>query len=162
MDGASSFDDYRMPDELWELLEPLLPKYPENTKGGRPLSNLRRVADAIFYRLRTGCQWNAIPPELAPGRTAHQFIQEWLEAGVFRLYWQEALASYDDVVALAVRGWCDDQGTSGRPENWDKPYGSFQARNETHLDDRRQWDPSWIGSRWCQCGTRTANYALAG
>jgi hypothetical protein len=31
MDGASSFDDYRMPDELWELLEPFLPKYPAST-----------------------------------------------------------------------------------------------------------------------------------
>jgi putative transposase len=51
MDGASSFDDYRMPDELRELLEPLLPKNPEDTKGGCPRADLRRVADAIFYRL---------------------------------------------------------------------------------------------------------------
>ena len=82
MDGASSFDDYRMPDELWEQLEPFLPKYPESTKGGRPRADLRSVADAIFYRLRTGCQWKSIPRELAPGSTAHQYFQEWLEAGV--------------------------------------------------------------------------------
>ncbi len=67
MDGASSFDDYRMPEELWELLEPFLPKYPESTKGGRPRADLRSVADAIYYRLRTGCRWNGIPRELAPG-----------------------------------------------------------------------------------------------
>jgi putative transposase len=76
MDAASSFDDYRMPNELWELLGPLLPKYPKNTKGGRPRADLRRVADAIFYRLRTGSQWNPIPPELVPGSTAHQYFQE--------------------------------------------------------------------------------------
>jgi putative transposase len=75
MDGASSFDDYRMPDELWELLEPLLLKYPESSKGGRPRADLRSVADAISYRLRTGCQWNAIPKELAPGSTARQYFQ---------------------------------------------------------------------------------------
>jgi putative transposase len=40
--------------------------------------------------LRTGCQWNAIPRELAAGSTAHQYFQEWLEAGVFGLLWQEA------------------------------------------------------------------------
>jgi len=51
MDGASSFDSYRMPDELWELLQPFLPKYPASTKGGLPRADLRRVADAIFYRL---------------------------------------------------------------------------------------------------------------
>ena len=106
MDGASSFDDYRMPDELWEVLEPLLPKYPESSKGGRPRADLRSVADAIFYRLRTGCQWNAIPRELAPGSTAHQYFQEWLEAGVFDLLWQQALADYDDLVGLDLRWQC--------------------------------------------------------
>jgi putative transposase len=115
MDGASSFDDYRMPDELWELLEPLLPKYPENTKGGRPRADLRHVADAIFYRLRTGCQWNAIPPELAPGSTAHQYFQGWLETGVFGLFWQEALASYDDVVGLELRWQCVDGAMTKAP-----------------------------------------------
>jgi hypothetical protein len=34
------------------------------------------VADAIFYRLRTGCQWKAIPKSLAPGSTAHAYFQE--------------------------------------------------------------------------------------
>jgi transposase len=71
MDGQRSFDDYRMPDELWEQMEEFLPDYPSSPKGGRPRADLRRIADAIFYRLRTGCQWNAIPPELAPGSTAH-------------------------------------------------------------------------------------------
>ena len=82
MYGASSFDDYRMPEERWEQLERFLPNYPESTKGGRPRADLRSVADAIFYRLRTGCQWKSIPRELAPGSTAHQYFQEWLEAGV--------------------------------------------------------------------------------
>jgi putative transposase len=90
MDGASSFDSYRMPDELWELLQPFLPKYPASTKGGLPRADLRRVADAIFYRLRTGYRWNAISRELATGSTAHQYFQEWSEAGVFALLWQVA------------------------------------------------------------------------
>jgi putative transposase len=46
MDGASSFDDYRMPEERWEQLERFLPNYPESTKGGRPRADLRSVADA--------------------------------------------------------------------------------------------------------------------
>jgi putative transposase len=115
MDGASSFDDYRMPDELWELLEPLLPKYPESSKGGRPRADLRSVADAIFYRLRTGCQWNAIPRELAPGSTAHQYFQEWLEAGVFDLLWQQALTDYDDLVGLDLRWQCVDGAMTKAP-----------------------------------------------
>jgi putative transposase len=115
MGDAICFPDYRMPDELWELLEPLLPKYTKNTKGVRPRADLRRVADAIFYRMRTGCQWNAIPPELAPGSTAHQYFQEWLEAGVFGLFWQEALSSYDDVVGLDLRRRCVDGAMTKAP-----------------------------------------------
>jgi len=53
MDGQRSFDDYRMPDELWEQMEEFLPHYPSSPDGGRPRADLRGVADAIFYRLRT-------------------------------------------------------------------------------------------------------------
>ena len=74
MDGNRSFDEYRMPDSMWERLEPLLPHYEASSAGGRPRKDLRRVADAIFYRMRTRCQWKAIPPELVPGSTAHEYF----------------------------------------------------------------------------------------
>ncbi|EMB17121.1 IS5 family transposase [Rhodopirellula europaea] len=100
MDGQRSFDDYRMPDELWEQMEELLPDYPASPKGGRPRANLRGVADAIFYRLRTGCQWNAIPPELAPGSTAHDYFQQWAELGIFDQLWSLAVEIYDELIGL--------------------------------------------------------------
>lgn len=76
---------------------------------------LRSVADAIFFRLRTGCQRNAIPKELAPGSTAHQYFQEWLEAGVYDLLWQAALADYDDLVGLDLRWQCVDGAMTKAP-----------------------------------------------
>lgn len=100
MDGQRSFDKYRMPDELWEQMEELLPDYPANPKGGRPRADLRGVADAIFYRLRTGCQWNAIPPELAPGSTAHDYYQQWAELGIFEQLWSLAIDVYDELIGL--------------------------------------------------------------
>ncbi len=100
MDGQRSFDDYRMPDELWEQMEELLPDYSPNPKGGRPRADLRGVADAIFYRLRTGCQWNAIPPELAPGSTAHDYFQQWAELGIFEQLWSLAVEIYDDLIGI--------------------------------------------------------------
>lgn len=115
MDGASSFDDYRMPDELWEQLEPFLPQYRSSTKGGRPRSDLRLIADAIFYRLRTGCQWKAIPKSLAPGSTAHQYFQQWLAAGVFERLWQEALFDYDMLIGLDLHWQCVDGAMTKAP-----------------------------------------------
>jgi putative transposase len=58
MDGAvTSFDQFCLPDMIWEQMQNILPKYRKIRKGGRPRKDLRRVADAIFYRMRTGCQW---------------------------------------------------------------------------------------------------------
>ena len=35
MDGNRSFDEYRMPDEMWDRMKPLLPEYDETCKRGR-------------------------------------------------------------------------------------------------------------------------------
>ena len=104
MDGQRSFDDYCMPDELWEQMEEILPSYSSSPKGGRPRASLRGVADAIFYRLRTGCQWKAIPPELAPGSTAHDYYQQWAELGIFQQLWDLAVQIYDELEGLE-RSW---------------------------------------------------------
>src|SRR5918999_3639599 len=76
---------FRISDELWAVLEPLVPK-PVNTHrfgGGRPRVPDRRCADAIFYVLRTGCQWDALThTDLCAKSTAHDRFQEWVAAGV--------------------------------------------------------------------------------
>ncbi len=82
---------------------PLLPDYTKQSCRGRPRSDLRRIADAIFYRLRTGCQWKAIPCCLAPGSTAHQYFQEWARLGAFYKLWQLALEYYDELMGLNWR-----------------------------------------------------------
>ncbi|MEI7987361.1 MAG: IS5 family transposase [Armatimonadota bacterium] len=103
MESKDSFDDYRMPDAMWEKIKALLPVYKMGRFGGRPRKNLRSVADAIFYRLRTGCQWKAIPTCLAPGSTAHSYFQEWVKRGVFSSLWEIALELYDELVGLDWR-----------------------------------------------------------
>ncbi len=49
-------EDFRIPDALWERVEPLLSRVRRSRKGGRPPLPRRRVLDGIFYVLRTGCQ----------------------------------------------------------------------------------------------------------
>lgn len=100
MEGNSSFDNYRLPDSLWERMQLILPKYRKSRKGGRPRTDLRKVADAIFYRLRTGCQWKAIPPSLCPGSTAHGYFKQWVAKGIFEKLWKLALEQYDELIGL--------------------------------------------------------------
>ena len=60
-------------DEQWALIEPLLPVYP----GGRPrTTNLRDVVDAVFYLLRTGCQWRYLPKDFPPKSTVWRYFDD--------------------------------------------------------------------------------------
>ena len=65
-------------DDQWPLIEPHLPVYP----GGRPRkTNLRDVVDAIFYILRTGCQWRYLPKDFPPKSTVWRYFDEWRHNG---------------------------------------------------------------------------------
>jgi putative transposase len=65
-------------DEQWPLLEHHIPVYP----GGRPRkTNLRDVVDALFYILRTGCQWRYLPKDFPPKSTVWRYFNEWRHNG---------------------------------------------------------------------------------
>src|SRR6266481_3588258 len=65
-------------DPQWALIEPHLPVYP----GGRPRkTDLRDVVNAIFYLLRTGCQWRYLPKDFPPRSTVWRYFDEWRHNG---------------------------------------------------------------------------------
>jgi len=53
------------------------------------------MMSAIFYVLRTGCQWKALPRSLGAPSTVHDRFQEWREAGLFEKMWIVGLMEYD-------------------------------------------------------------------
>src|SRR5262245_65121497 len=82
---------FRISDALWAVLAPLLPVRvkPHRFGGGRPRIPDRHCADAIFYVLRTGCQWEALnETELCAKSTAHDRFREWVAADVFLKLWK--------------------------------------------------------------------------
>ena len=89
---------FGLTDELWALMEPLLlvHRNPHFLGGGRPRTPDRTCAEAIFFVLRTGCQWNALNTTgLCASSTAHDRFQAWVEDGFFLRFWQAGLAEYD-------------------------------------------------------------------
>ncbi len=50
----------------------------------------------IFYALRTGCQWKALPRIYGASSTIHDRFQEWQKAGLFERMWQAGLLDYDN------------------------------------------------------------------
>lgn len=91
---------FLMPDELWELIQPLLPAPVPRPKDGRPRMDDRKALDAIFYVLRTGCQWKALPRSLGASSTVHDRFQEWEQQGVFKKFWEAGLIEYDLKVGI--------------------------------------------------------------
>ena len=67
-------DGWRLPDWLWEKIEPLLPPAPPRPLGcHRARIPNRRVMDAVLLVLRTGMQWNALAATaICNSSTAHR------------------------------------------------------------------------------------------
>ena len=94
---------FRISDELWAVLEPLLPQRVNTHRfgGGRPRVPDRHCADAIFYVLRTGGQWAALnETELCAKSTAHDRFSQWVDAGVFLQLWQAGVELFDEVQGI--------------------------------------------------------------
>ncbi len=74
-------------DELWELIEPLLPpakprrfRYP----GRKPVDN-RKALTGILFVLRTGIGWEYLPQEMGcgSGMTCWRRLRDWQKAGIW-------------------------------------------------------------------------------
>src|SRR5262245_42185894 len=94
--------DWRIPDELRERIMPLLPPRKPHPLGcHRPRVAERKAMAAMFFVLRTGCQWNALnETDIYSSRAAHRRFQEWAEAGVFLGLWKGGLGAYDALKGL--------------------------------------------------------------
>jgi putative transposase len=70
--------DFRIPDALWERIQSLLPPCKPHPLGcHRPRVDDRAAMDAIFFVLRTGCQWNALKATgLCSSSSAHRRFQD--------------------------------------------------------------------------------------
>lgn len=76
--------DVWVPEELWGLVEPLLPPRPPRELGGRPRVEERTVFATVLLVTTTGATWRAAQTLFGvPRATAHRRFQEWTRAGVW-------------------------------------------------------------------------------
>ncbi len=89
-------------DEQWGLLMPLLAR---NGTWGRPRTvDLREVVNAIFYLVRTGCQWRSLPGDFPHPSSVRYYFYKWRDDGT----WPEI----NDALRERVRG---DAGRTPEP-----------------------------------------------
>ena len=130
---ASSYT--RMPDAIWQRMQKLIPKHHPSPQGGRPPLDPRRVADGVYYVMRTGCPWKAVPSGFVSGSSLHRYFQQWCEHDVFRKLWKQGLVEYDQRRGICWRWLSLDTAMNKAPLGWEKnrakPDGSRQAGRQT-------------------------------
>jgi transposase len=134
---------YRIAEELWAVLQPLLPVHVNHHRfgGGRPRVPDRQCADAIFYVLRTGCQWGALDAtDLCRRSTAHDRFQEGIEAGVFLKLWQAGVEKVDELKGLDW-GWLSRDGAMTKA-----PCGGEKHRPPSYRSGHK-WGQAQSGDR---------------
>jgi transposase len=104
---------WEVPDALWERLEPILLKHYLLAATGRPRVDLRRVLDAVVFRMRSGCQWNQLPERFGSDSTVHRWFQRFVEDGVLEELWATLLSEREQLGAVD-RGWRAADGCTGR------------------------------------------------
>ena len=136
-------------DELWAVIEPLLPKRPPRPKGGRPVVDDRAALSGILFVLKTGIPWEYLPPEMGcgSGMTCWRRLRDWQKAGVWnqlhrvlldrlrgadQLDWSRAAVDSASVRAV---------GGAKKPART-RPIGASKARSTTSSRMRRAF-------RWC-------------
>ena len=62
-------------DEEWAIVSSMIP--PARHGGRKRSVNIREVLNGIFYVLWTGCQWKALPKDLPPKTTVHDYLELW-------------------------------------------------------------------------------------
>lgn len=120
---------YCIPDVVWDRIITLLSssiRRRKKKKAGRPRMNDRTAMSAIFYVLRTGCQWNALPRSLGASSTVHDRFQEWRKAGVFKRMWIDGLSVYDKKTGIDWK-WQAMDGVITKA-----PLGGKKHRTKSH------------------------------
>ena len=143
---AAEKDDptiWRVDDDLWALLAPILKSDKPRKKRGRPRRDDRTIFDGLIWLARTGAPWSQLPREFGPTSTVHERFTEWTTSGALERAWAALLRADDgemglDGTWLAADG-CRVTAPFGKkgalarrkPRDATPPTGANLARNGT-------------------------------
>ena len=69
-------------DDEWELIAPHLPK--AKTGGRARETDMREVLNAIYYVLKSGCQWDMLPHDFPAKGTVYHYFNAWRKDGTWQ------------------------------------------------------------------------------
>jgi transposase len=134
---------WRVPDELWEKIEPILAECDPPKSTGRRRIDQRAALDAIIFRLRSGCQWNHLPKEFPDDSSVHRTFQRWIELGVLDRIWAASVQECEELGGVSWEWQAADGGRWARPV-WGGPR---RPRSHRQSQERGEAEPPGRGRR---------------
>jgi transposase len=104
-------------DQLWELIQPLLPRSPRRRRNpGRKRIDDRLALNGILFVLTTGIGWQRLPQDLGfgSGMTCWRRLRDWQQAGVWQRLHELLLAKLRQAERLDFScAVCDSERSCG-------------------------------------------------
>jgi len=82
--GAKEIYPSDLTEEMYNLFEGILRKVERKKVGGPMKWPLIMVINAIFYLMRSGCQWRMLPSDFPPWQTVYYHYNKWGKTGVWK------------------------------------------------------------------------------
>lgn len=84
----------QLPEEVWQLFQPLLPPVVWCGNGRPPASNYDCL-HALFYVLVSGIAWRMLPKGFPSYKTVQRRLKLWLQRDTFRIAWHQLAQRYE-------------------------------------------------------------------
>jgi len=104
---------WRVNDELWEIIQPILAELDPPAATGRPRTGQREALDGIIYVMRTGGQWNQLPHQFGDDSSVHRTMPRWVTKGVFHGIWAVLIENCDELGGVTW-DWQSADGAMGK------------------------------------------------
>lgn len=131
-------------DQLWELIEPLLPPDKARGSNGRPAVPNRQALTGILFVLRTGIPWEYLPQEMGcgSGMTCWRRLHAWQQAGIWQKVHEALLARLNEADVLDWSRAVVDSASvravfGGRKRGQTRRIGAKPGANTTSSPTRR-------------------------
>lgn len=112
--------NFLIPKKLWNQIEKIITELSLNAKTGRPSLAPKRALNGIYYLLKTGIHWKAIPKCFGSASAIHRFFTKLVSVDFFQKIWFKELYIYDKKHGLKLSKQAMDCAHRKSPLGYEK------------------------------------------
>jgi putative transposase len=100
--------DFLLNKELFKHAQEIVMKLEIKSSTGRPSIDFEAAINGIYYLLKTGMQWKALPNCFGSSSAVHRSFQKLRAENFFEMLWHKELQEYDQIHKLDLENQSGD------------------------------------------------------